>query len=144
MRNTSASLSVDCSAIERICNCMSAGTRTGITTDFCFACFAIFMFIRAYILTLCPSTKILLFDCEPESLGPVKKPLFESKAIPVKVDTDLLKRIDAVAKRIQEPRSTVMRLAMRLGIEALEQLRVNTDMGELFIRQDELLDRERK
>jgi metal-responsive CopG/Arc/MetJ family transcriptional regulator len=52
----------------------------------------------------------------------VKKAIYDSKAIPVKIDAELLARIDAVAQTLKEPRSTIMRLAIRLGIEPLEAL----------------------
>jgi metal-responsive CopG/Arc/MetJ family transcriptional regulator len=44
-----------------------------------------------------------------------------SKPIPVKIPHDVLKRIDAISKRIGEPRSTVMRMAMRIGLDSLEK-----------------------
>lgn len=43
-----------------------------------------------------------------------------SKPIPVKLPPEILKRVDALAKRIGEPRSTVMRIAMRVGLDSLE------------------------
>jgi metal-responsive CopG/Arc/MetJ family transcriptional regulator len=61
----------------------------------------------------------------------MKKPIFESKAIAVKLDVDLLARIDAVAKHLCEPRSTIMRMAMRLGIEPLENVHAQQGIGEL-------------
>jgi metal-responsive CopG/Arc/MetJ family transcriptional regulator len=47
-----------------------------------------------------------------------------SAPIPVKLDKELLTRLDEISKRIGEPRSTVMRMAMRLGLEALETIKV--------------------
>jgi ParB-like chromosome segregation protein Spo0J len=43
-----------------------------------------------------------------------------AKAIPVKLDPVLMERIEVVSKRMGEARSTVMRIAMRLGLEGLE------------------------
>jgi predicted DNA-binding protein len=51
----------------------------------------------------------------------MKKPIFESKAIPIKLTTELLERIDALARKIGEPRSTIMRFAMKIGLNALEK-----------------------
>lgn len=45
----------------------------------------------------------------------------ESKPIAVKLDKALLARIDAVSKKMGEPRSTVMRVAMRIGLDSLEK-----------------------
>lgn len=44
-----------------------------------------------------------------------------SKPIPVKLSPDVLARIDALSKRVGEPRSTVMRMAMRIGLDSLER-----------------------
>ena len=44
-----------------------------------------------------------------------------TKPIPVKLPPEILARVDALAKRIGEPRSTVMRIAMRVGLEQLEK-----------------------
>jgi hypothetical protein len=47
-----------------------------------------------------------------------------SKPIPVKLPPAILDRIDEMAKRLGEPRSTVMRIAMRIGLESLEKVLV--------------------
>ena len=44
-----------------------------------------------------------------------------SKPIPVKMDPALLARIEALANRINEPKSMIMRLAMKIGLDALEK-----------------------
>ena len=51
-----------------------------------------------------------------------------SKPIPVKLDPDLLRRIEAISVELGEPKSTVMRFAMRIGIRALEGI---TDSEQL-------------
>lgn len=45
---------------------------------------------------------------------------YTSKPIPVKLDEELLKRIEQMAERMGEAKSTVMRIAMRVGLENLE------------------------
>jgi hypothetical protein len=45
----------------------------------------------------------------------------DSKPIPVLLDQALLERITKVSERLGEAKSTVMRIAMRLGLEGLEQ-----------------------
>ena len=45
-----------------------------------------------------------------------------SKPIPVKLSPDILARVDLLAKRVGEARSTIMRLAMGIGLDALEKL----------------------
>jgi predicted DNA-binding protein len=45
-----------------------------------------------------------------------------SKPIPVKLDPALLARIKEVSERMGEAQSTVMRIAMRVGLEGLEKL----------------------
>lgn len=45
---------------------------------------------------------------------------FKSKPIPVKVDQRLLDRITEISERMGEAKSTVMRMAMRLGLDTLE------------------------
>jgi len=50
-----------------------------------------------------------------------------SKPIPVVLDQALRERIDAMSLRMGEPKSTVMRLAMRLGLESLEKSLVAVD-----------------
>ncbi len=51
-------------------------------------------------------------------------PSFGKKPIPVKLDEPLLARIDSLsaADKIGEPRSTVMRMSMRIGVEQLESV----------------------
>ena len=44
-----------------------------------------------------------------------------SKPIPVLLDQALLERITAMSERIGEAKSTVMRIAMRMGLEGLEK-----------------------
>lgn len=44
-----------------------------------------------------------------------------SKPVPVRIPPDLLARVDALAKKIGEPRSTVMRFAIKLGLGGLEK-----------------------
>jgi len=44
-----------------------------------------------------------------------------SKPIPVKLDEELLKRIEEMSVRMGEAKSTVMRIAMRLGLDGLEK-----------------------
>ena len=48
-----------------------------------------------------------------------------SKPIPVKLPPDILDRIDRLAKRIGEARSTIMRIAMGIGLESLEKVLLN-------------------
>lgn len=45
-----------------------------------------------------------------------------SKPIPVKLDAELLQRIEDMAKKMGEAKSTVMRIAMRVGLENLESV----------------------
>lgn len=45
-----------------------------------------------------------------------------SKPIPVKLDAALLERIQKLAERVGEPQSTIMRFAMRVGLEGLEKV----------------------
>lgn len=49
-----------------------------------------------------------------------RKPM--AKAVPVKIDRVLQRRITKVSKKMGEPESTVMRLAMRIGLHPLENL----------------------
>jgi hypothetical protein len=49
------------------------------------------------------------------------KHLERAKPIPVKLDGPLLERIDAMASKIGEAKSTVMRMAMRIGLDGLEK-----------------------
>lgn len=50
-----------------------------------------------------------------------RKTLTRSKPIPVQLDEPLRERIAAASERMGEPKSTVMRIAMRIGLEALEK-----------------------
>jgi len=52
---------------------------------------------------------------KPQNRVPYTKP------IPVKLPLDILKRLDDISKKMGEPRSTVMRMAMRVGLDALEK-----------------------
>ena len=45
----------------------------------------------------------------------------ESKPIPVLLDKALRDRIEAVSQKMGEPKSTVMRIAMRIGLEGLDK-----------------------
>ena len=45
----------------------------------------------------------------------------KSKPIPVLLDKSLRFRIEQMAERMGEPKSTVMRIAMRIGLENLEK-----------------------
>jgi len=45
----------------------------------------------------------------------------KSKPIPVLLDKELRFRIEQMAERMGEPKSTVMRIAMRIGLENLEK-----------------------
>lgn len=45
-----------------------------------------------------------------------------SKPIPIKIDEALMKRIVEVSEKMGEPRSTVMRIAMRIGLDQLEEM----------------------
>lgn len=47
---------------------------------------------------------------------------FQNKPIPVKLDDSLVKRIEEVAAKMGESKSTVMRIAMRIGLEGLDKL----------------------
>jgi hypothetical protein len=44
-----------------------------------------------------------------------------SKPIPVKLDDELLKRVERMSQQMGEAKSTVMRIAMRLGMDGLEK-----------------------
>ena len=48
-------------------------------------------------------------------------PNFRARPIPVKLSDDLLLRIDQMAARLGEGRSTIMRIAMKIGLENLEK-----------------------
>lgn len=50
-----------------------------------------------------------------------RTPIDFSKPIPVRLPPELLGRVESLANRLGEPRSTVMRMAMRIGIESLEK-----------------------
>ena len=50
-----------------------------------------------------------------------RKTLAMSKPIPVKLDLPLLQRIEALSERLGEAKSTIMRMAMRVGLDALEK-----------------------
>jgi hypothetical protein len=50
------------------------------------------------------------------------EPSFGKKPIPVKLDEALLARIDALSEKVGEPRSTVMRMCMRIGLDQLEKV----------------------
>lgn len=50
------------------------------------------------------------------------KRLDDPKSIPVKLDKPLLDRIEALAARMGEAKSTVMRIAMRVGLDQLEKI----------------------
>jgi hypothetical protein len=52
-----------------------------------------------------------------------------SKPIPVLVDQALRDRIAAMSERMGEPKSTVMRIAMRIGLEQLEKT-FDADLGK--------------
>jgi predicted DNA-binding protein len=45
----------------------------------------------------------------------------QSKPVPVLLDQALRERIDSVSQKMGEPKSTVMRIAMRLGLDGLEK-----------------------
>jgi predicted DNA-binding protein len=45
----------------------------------------------------------------------------QSKPIPVLLDETLRRRIAMMSERMGEPKSTVMRIAMRIGLESLEK-----------------------
>lgn len=45
----------------------------------------------------------------------------QSKPIPVLLDRKLRERIEAVSEKMGEPKSTVMRIAMRIGLEGLDK-----------------------
>jgi hypothetical protein len=45
----------------------------------------------------------------------------QSKPIPVLLDKALRDRIEAVSQKMGEPKSTIMRIAMRIGLEGLEK-----------------------
>lgn len=49
-----------------------------------------------------------------------------SKPIPVMLDRPLLERIDKLSEKMGEARSTVMRIAMRLGLTGLERTLAET------------------
>jgi predicted DNA-binding protein len=49
------------------------------------------------------------------------KRLKMSKPIPVMLDQPLLERIDKLSEKMGEAKSTVMRIAMRLGLSGLEK-----------------------
>lgn len=44
-----------------------------------------------------------------------------STPIPVKLSPDTLVQLDRVSKRMGEPRSTIMRMAIRVGLQGLEK-----------------------
>jgi len=44
-----------------------------------------------------------------------------TKAIPVRLDAALLDRIHKLSERMGEPQSTIMRIAMRVGLDGLEK-----------------------
>jgi metal-responsive CopG/Arc/MetJ family transcriptional regulator len=57
---------------------------------------------------------------------------YTAKPIPVKLDKNLLQRIDEMAIRMGEARSTVMRIAMRMGLEGLEKaFESNSELASL-------------
>lgn len=45
-----------------------------------------------------------------------------SKPIPIKLDPALAERIEKIAEKIGEPKSTVMRMCMRIGLDQLEKV----------------------
>lgn len=52
-----------------------------------------------------------------------KKPTFAApKPIPLRLDQALVERIEALAEKIGEPKSTVMRMCMRIGLDQLEKV----------------------
>lgn len=46
---------------------------------------------------------------------------YANKPIPVKLDADLNARIEEMSRRMGEHKSTVMRIAMRVGLDQLEK-----------------------
>lgn len=46
----------------------------------------------------------------------------------VKITQELNHRIEAVAERLGEPKSAIMRMALKLGLPALENVRAETDL----------------
>jgi hypothetical protein len=58
-----------------------------------------------------------------------------STPIPVKLNPEILKRLDHLSKLLGEPRSVVMRLALRLGIAALEKAESSEELVKLVIAQ---------
>lgn len=50
-----------------------------------------------------------------------RDPIDYGKPIPIRLPPEVLSRVEALAKRIGEPRSTIMRIALRVGVEGLER-----------------------
>lgn len=50
------------------------------------------------------------------------KRLKMSRPIPVMLDADLLAKVEAMSAKIGEAKSTVMRIAMRFGLEDMEKM----------------------
>lgn len=55
-----------------------------------------------------------------------------AKNIPIRIDAALLERIKALSEKMGEPQSTVMRICMRIGLNAVEQL---SDQGPALVQQ---------
>lgn len=56
-----------------------------------------------------------------------------SKPIPILLDEALRDRIEALSEKMGEPKSTIMRFAMRIGLEGLEKtLESNPELSSLI------------
>jgi hypothetical protein len=65
--------------------------------------------------------KVAIFFRACDNRTVKRTPIDFSKPIPVRLPPELLRRVEALAKRLGEPRSTIMRMALRIGIESLEK-----------------------
>ena len=99
---------------------MFTGIRNDIRTEL--NSLDLLRIIETYTLSIRMSTEKLIYFFQRVTLKIVKRtPIDFSKPIPVRLPPEMLSRVEALAKRLGEPRSTIMRMAMRIGIESLEQ-----------------------
>lgn len=56
-----------------------------------------------------------------------RDPIKYGKPIPVRLPIDVLDRVDALAKRISESRATIMRIALKVGLDNLEKALAASD-----------------
>jgi hypothetical protein len=78
-------------------------------------------FIQYKQVYICVNKKLVLSSREAESACMKYRRLEMSKPIPVMLDKSLLARIETMSEKVGEAKSTIMRMSMRIGLDALEK-----------------------